>query len=80
MELLILIGLALVVITTLSVIVEELAEARGRNRWAWVIASLVGLAFAVVGWLVVVGALVLAGPASDGHKHGHGHLHVPSRP
>ena len=80
MELLILIGLALIVITTLSVIVEELAEARGRNRWAWIIASLVGLAFAFVGWLVVVGALVVAGSPSDGHHTGHRHLHLPSRP
>ena len=71
MELLVTIGLALAIVTALSVVVESMAEARGRHRWAWVIASLAGLAFAVVGWFVVVGALVLLGPSSDKRKIDH---------
>ena len=71
MELLVIIGLALAIITALSVVVESMAEARGRHRWAWGLASLVGLAFAVAGWFVVIGVLVARGPSSDQRKLDH---------
>lgn len=67
MQTLIVIGIALVAITTLLVIVDRMAEARGRNQWAWVIAAFFGLWFAFIGWVAVVAALVVAGPAQDKH-------------
>jgi len=72
MDTLIIIGVALAVITTLCVIVYEMAEDRGRHAWAWTLAAAVGLACFIVGWLVVAVALALAGPVGarrpDGYR------------
>ena len=73
METLLLIGVALLVATVLCCVVEEMAERRGRNRAAWTIAAFIGLLFAFVGWVVVVGALALLGPSSEQARMAHGH-------
>ncbi len=73
MELLLLIGVALLVATVLCCVVEEMAESRGRNRVAWTIAALVGLLFAFVGWVVVAAALLVLGPASGQAQTAHSH-------
>jgi hypothetical protein len=65
METLILIGIILVLVTTLLAIVDHMAEVRGRHRGPWTIAAFVGICFAVVGWLVVAAALVVAGPTRE---------------
>ncbi len=73
MTTLLLIGVVLLVATVLCCVVEEMAERRGRNRAAWTIAAFIGLLFAFVGWVVVVGALALLGPSSEQARMGHGH-------
>ena len=70
METLFVIGVALVIATALCAIVEQLAADRGRNTWAWTIASFIGLWFAFIGWLVVVAALVVIGPAHGADGRG----------
>jgi hypothetical protein len=83
MQTLIFIGIAIAVITTLLVIVDRMAEGRGRNQWAWVIAAFIGLWFAFIGWVAVVAALVFVGH-SDGKRHPTHrpmtHAHGPGRP
>ncbi len=73
MELLLLIGLALMAATVLCCIVEEMAVSRGRNPIAWTIAALVGLLFAFVGWVVVAGALLVLGPVHEQPETAHAH-------
>jgi len=83
METLIIIGVTLALVTTMLAIVERMAETRGRNRGAWTLAAFVGICLAVVGWLVVVAALVLAGPSQDQRQTSHhptGPAPKPSRP
>ena len=68
------IGVVLFAVTVLCCVAEEMAESRGRNRVAWTVAAFVGLLFAFVGWVVVVGALLVLGPAhgqtQTAHRHG----------
>lgn len=71
METLIFIGVTLVLVTTMLVIVERMAETRGRNRGAWTLAAFVGICLAVVGWFVVVVAVALAGPSQDQRQARH---------
>lgn len=73
MELLLLIGLALMGATVLCCVVEEMAVSRGRNPVTWTIAALVGLLFAFVGWVVVAGALLVLGPADEQTQTAHAH-------
>ena len=71
METLIFIGVTLALVTTMLVIVERMAETRGRNRGAWTLAAFVGICLAVVGWFVVMAALVLAGLSQDRRQASH---------
>ena len=73
METLLLIGVALLAATILCCMVEEMAVRRGRNRAAWTVAAFVGLLFAFVGWVVVVGALLVLGPAHGQTQTTHSH-------
>jgi hypothetical protein len=60
-----------------------MAEERGRNRGAWTIAAFVGICLAVVGWLLVAAALVIAGPTREQRSathHGVVMAHRPGRP
>jgi len=65
METLIIIGIGLALATTLSAIVYEMAETRGRHPWAWTIAAFIGLFVVLIGWAVVVATLVLVGPTME---------------
>ena len=65
MELLAIVGIALVVVTAACAAVEAMAEARGRDPRAWALAAFVGLLCAVVGYFIVVGALLLVGPTQS---------------
>lgn len=83
METLIVIGLGLALVTTMLVIVDHMAEDRGRHQGAWTMAALAGICAAVVGWFVVVGALILAGPTAAQRAAAHpkaAHAPKPIRP
>jgi hypothetical protein len=67
LELLVIIGLTLIIATAACALVEAMAQARGRDARAWTVAAFIGLMLAIVGYGVVVIALLLAGPA---HDHG----------
>ena len=65
MDTLIIIGIGLAIVTGLCAVVYEMAEARGRHPWGWTIAALIGLFFALIGWVVVVTILALVGPTKE---------------
>jgi amino acid transporter len=67
MELLVIIAIAIVVATAACAAVEAMAQERGRDARMWTIAALIGLLVALVGYLVVVAALLILGPS---HDHG----------
>ncbi len=81
MELLVIIGLTLIVATAACAIVEAMAQARGRDARAWTVAAFIGLLFAVVGYFVVILALLLVGPSHDqGARRQMTTSHVPHAP
>ena len=71
METLIVIGVGLALVTALSAIVYEMAEARGRHPWAWTIAAFIGLFVVFIGWAVVAATLVLVGPTTEKESADH---------
>ncbi len=81
MELLVVIGIALVVATAACVLVESMAQARGRDARLWTLAAFIGLLCAIVGYVVVVIALLLLGPSHDhGVRRPTSSSHVPHAP